>query len=106
MYSRMLGRRAHAAIARTPRSILTIWTSDVRVSASSPQAPIDGLKNYTSGPAEKPRISPLGDMTKARNDRKLGDLIDLHASSTGVVILATEAIVMVAQPIEGTSALS
>jgi hypothetical protein len=49
---------------------------------------------------------PLGDMTKARNDCKLGVLTDLPASSTGVAILATEAIVMVAQSTEGTTALS
>jgi hypothetical protein len=43
-------------------------------------------------------------MTKAQNDRKLGVLMDLHASGTGAAILATEAIVVVAQPIEGTLA--
>ena len=64
--------------------------------AASPQAPIDGFGNYTSGSVEKPRISPLGDMTKARNDRKLGVLMDLPASSTGTAIMAIEAIVMVA----------
>ena len=60
--------------------------------AASPRAPIDGLENYTSGSVEKPRISPLGDMTKAQNDRKLGVLMDLAISSTGMTILATKAI--------------
>jgi hypothetical protein len=64
--------------------------------AASPQAPIDGLGNYMSGSVRKPRISPLGDMTKARNDRKLGFLMDLPASSMGATILATEAIVVAA----------
>ena len=74
--------------------------------AASPRALIDKLGNYTIGSVRKPRISPLGDMTKARNDHKLGVLMDLPASSTGMAILTNEAIVMVAQPIEGTSALS
>ena len=74
--------------------------------AASPQAPIDWLRNYTSSSIEKPRISPLGDMTKAWNDCKLRVLTDLPASSTGMAILANEAIVVAAQPIEGTSALS
>ena len=69
----------------------------------SPQAPIDGLGNYTCGSDKKPRISPLGDMTKARNNRKLGVLTDLPASSTGAVILATEAIIVTAHPNEGLS---
>ena len=48
--------------------------------------------------------SPLwGDMTGAWNDRKPEVLTDLPASSTGVVILANEAIVVTAQPNEGTS---
>jgi len=64
--------------------------------AASPRAPIDGFGNYTSGSVGKPRISPLGDMTKARNDRKLGVLMDLPISSTGTTILATEAIVVAA----------
>jgi hypothetical protein len=64
--------------------------------AASPRAPIDGLGNYTSGSVEKPRISPLGDMTKAQNDYKLGVLTDLPASSTGATILANEAIIMAA----------
>ena len=79
---------------------------DLMREAVSPQAPIDGLRNYTSGSVKKLRISPLGDMTKARNDHKLGVLMDLPASSMGVAILANEAIVMVAQPTEGTSTLS
>jgi hypothetical protein len=58
--------------------------------------PIDGLGNHTSGSAEKPRISPLGDMTKAWNDHKLGVLTDLPASSMGATNLATVAIVVVA----------
>jgi hypothetical protein len=58
------------------------------------------------GLVEEPRISPLGDMTGAWNDRKPGVLSDLLASSMGATILANEAIVMVAQPIEGTSSLS
>jgi hypothetical protein len=58
------------------------------------------------GLVEKPRISPLGDMTGAWNDRKPRVLSDLLASSMGATILANEAIVMVAQPIEGTSSLS
>ena len=45
-------------------------------------------------------------MTKARNDRKLGVLMDLPASSTGATILANKAIVVVAQPTEGITALS
>ena len=64
--------------------------------AASPRAPIDGLENYTSGSVEKPRISPLGDMTKARNDRKLGVLTDLPTSSTSVAILVNEAIIVAA----------
>ena len=79
---------------------------DLMREAVSPRAPIDGLRNYTSGSVKKLRISPLGDMTKARNDHKLGVLMDLPASSTNTAILANEAIVVVAQPIEGTSALS
>ena len=45
-------------------------------------------------------------MTKAWNDRKLGVLTDLPASSIVATILTNEAIVMAAQPTEGTSALS
>ena len=59
-----------------------------------------------SGRVGMPRISPLGDMTKAWNDHKFGVLMDLPASRMGVAILANEAIIMVAQPTEGTSALS
>ena len=62
----------------------------------SPQALIDGLRNYTSGSAGKPRISPLGEMIGARNDRKPGVLKDSLATSTGTAILATEAIVILA----------
>jgi len=69
----------------------------------SPQVPIDGLGNYTSGSVEKPRISPLGDMTGAWNDHKLRVLMDLLASSTGTVILANEAIVVTTQLNEGSS---
>jgi hypothetical protein len=67
----------------------------------SPRALKDRLKNYTSGLVRKPRISPLGDMTRARNDRKPGVLTYLPASSTGVPILANEAIVVIAHPHEG-----
>ena len=74
--------------------------------ATSPQVLIDGLRNYTTSLAKKPRIYPLGDMTKARNDRKLVVLMDLPACSMGAAILATEAIVIAAQPTEGTIALS
>ena len=74
--------------------------------AASPQAPNDGLGNYTSGSVGNPRISPLGDMTKARNDRKLGVLTDLPASSTSAAILATEVIVVTAHPNEGPKSLS
>ena len=49
-----------------------------------------------SGSVEKLRISPLGDMTKAWNDRKLGVLMDSPASSMGMAILANEAIVVAA----------
>jgi hypothetical protein len=67
----------------------------------SPRAPKDGLVNYTSGSVRKPRISPLGDMTRARNDRKPGVLTDSPASSTGMAILGTKAIVVIAHPNEG-----
>jgi hypothetical protein len=63
---------------------------------ASPQAPIDGLRNYTRGSVEKPSISPLGDMIGARNDHKSRVLMDLPASSTGAAILANEAIVVIA----------
>jgi hypothetical protein len=51
-----------------------------------------------SGSIKKPRIFPLGDMTKAQNDHKLGVLMDLLASSMGEAILATEAIVVATSP--------
>ena len=60
----------------------------------SPLAPIDGLGNYTSGSVKKSRISPLGNMTMARNDCKLGVLTNLPTSSIGTTILANEAIVV------------
>jgi hypothetical protein len=59
-----------------------------------------------SGSVGKQRISPLGDMTRAWNDRKPGVLTDLLASSTGAVILATEAIVVTAHPNEGPKSSS
>jgi hypothetical protein len=49
-----------------------------------------------SGSAEKPRISPVEDMTGAWNNHKPGVLTNSPASSTGVAILATKAIVIVA----------
>jgi hypothetical protein len=63
---------------------------------ASPQVLIGGHGNYTSGSVRKPRISPLGDMTGARNDRKPGVLTDLLASSMGAVILANKAIIVIA----------
>jgi hypothetical protein len=69
----------------------------------APRVLTDGLRNYTSGSIGKPRISPLGDMTRARNDHKLRVLTDLLASSTGTMILASEAIVVTAHPKEGQS---
>jgi hypothetical protein len=45
-------------------------------------------------------------MTRAWNDRKPGVLTDLLASSTGAVILATEAIVVTAHPNEGPKSSS
>ena len=74
--------------------------------AASPQAPIDWLRNYTSGSVEKPRISPRGDMNGARNDHKPRVLMDLPASSMGTEILANKAIVVATQPTKGTLALS
>jgi hypothetical protein len=70
--------------------------------AASPRALIDGLWNYTSGLVEKPSISPLRDMIRARNDHKPGVLTDLPASSMGTAILANEAIVVTAQLNEGS----
>ena len=69
--------------------------------AASLGAPTDGLANYTSGSDGKPRISPLEDMTRARNDRKARVLMDLPASSTGTAILDIEAIIVPAHPNEG-----
>jgi hypothetical protein len=54
-----------------------------------------------SGSAGKPRISPLGDMTGARNDHKPKVLTDSPTSSTGAAILSTEAIIVMAHPNEG-----
>jgi len=59
-----------------------------------------------SGSGGKPRISPLGDMTGAWNDRKPGVLMDLPISSMGAAILATEAIVVTAHPNKGPKSLS
>ena len=69
----------------------------------SPQAPTDGLGNYTSGSIRKPGISRLGDMTGAWNDHKPRVLVDLPASNMGTTILANEAIVVIAHPNEGRS---
>jgi hypothetical protein len=74
--------------------------------AASPRAPTDRLGNYTSGSNRKLRISPLGDMTEARNDRKPMVLMDLPISSTGAAILATEDIVVTAHPNEEHKSLS
>ena len=71
--------------------------------AASPRAPIDELGNYTSGTIRKPRISPLGDMTGARNDHKLRVLTNLPTCSTGIAILANEAIIIIAHPNEALS---
>jgi hypothetical protein len=59
-----------------------------------------------SGLVRKPRISPLGDMTRAWNDHKPGVLMGSPASSMGAAILATEAIVVIAHPNEGPKSLS
>jgi hypothetical protein len=59
-----------------------------------------------SGSVRKSRISPLGDMAGAWNDRKPRVLMDLPASSTGTAILATGAIVVTAHPNEGHKSLS
>ena len=56
----------------------------------------DGLRNYMSGSVRKPRISPLGDMTRAWNDHKPRVLMDLPISCMGLVILANEAIIVIA----------
>ena len=112
-----LKRRAHAAIAGMLRGVSIVEQvmseyrpraahGDPTREAASPRALIDGLGNYTSGLVEKPRISTLGDMTKAWNDHKLGVLTELPASSIGAAIMAIEAIVVAAQPTKGTLALS
>jgi hypothetical protein len=79
---------------------------DPKREAVSPRALIDELGIHTSGLVNKPRISPLGDMIGAPNDRKPRVLTGLLPSSTGAAILANEAIIMAAQPTKGTSALS
>jgi hypothetical protein len=71
--------------------------------AVSPRAPTDRLRVYTSGSVRKLRISPLGDMTGARNNLKPRVLMDLPVSSTAVVILVNEAIIVTAHPKEGLS---
>jgi hypothetical protein len=71
--------------------------------AASPRVPIDGLRNYTSGSVGKSRISHLEDMIGAQNERKPRVLMDLPASSMGAVILANEAIIVIAQPNEGSA---
>ena len=71
--------------------------------AVSPQVSIDRLEYYMSGSIRKPRIAPLGDLTRERNDCKPRILTDLSTSSMGVTILANEAIVVTAQPNEGSS---
>ena len=64
--------------------------------ATSPRVSTDGLGNLMSGSVGNPRIFPLGDMIEARNNHKPRVLTDSPASSTGAVILATEAIVVAA----------
>ena len=59
-----------------------------------------------SGLVGKMRISPLGDMTRAWNDCKLGVLTDSPDSTKGAEILATEAIVVTAHPNKGPKSLS
>jgi hypothetical protein len=54
-----------------------------------------------SGSVRKPRISPLGDMTGARNNCNPEDLTDSPVSSTGMAIVPTEAIVVTAHPNKG-----
>ena len=56
-----------------------------------------------SGSVGKPRITPLGDMIGAWNDRKPRVLTDLPISSTGAAILANETTVVIAHPNEGLS---
>ena len=53
--------------------------------------------------SRKAKDLPLEDMTEAWNDRKPRVLTDLLASSTGAVILANEAIVVIAQSNEESS---
>ena len=67
------------------------------------RVPTDGLRNYTSGSIGKPRIFPLGDMTRARNDRKPGVLMDLPVSRTGAAILANETIIVTTHSNKGLS---
>jgi hypothetical protein len=69
--------------------------------AASPRAPTDGFRNYISGSARKPRISPLEDMIGARNDHKPEVLTDLPITSTSAIILATEAILVTTHANEG-----
>jgi hypothetical protein len=59
-----------------------------------------------SGSPGKPRISPLGDMTGPWNDHKPRVLMDLPISSPSTAILATEAIIVIAHPNEGSKSLS
>jgi hypothetical protein len=56
-----------------------------------------------NGSIGKLRISPLGDMIGAWNDRKPGVLMDLLASSMDTAILANEAIIVTAHPNERVS---
>ena len=49
-----------------------------------------------SGSVRKPRISLVGDMTRAWNDHKPEVLTDLPASSISAAILANEAIIVIA----------
>ena len=78
-------------------------SGDPSMEAASPRAPNDGLGNNSSGSVRKLRISLIGEMTRVWNDHKPGVLTDLPASSTGAVTLATEAIIVIAHPIEGLS---
>ena len=49
---------------------------DLKREAASARAPTDELRNYTSGSVGKPRISPPGDMIRARNGHKPRVLMD------------------------------
>ena len=71
--------------------------------AVSPQVSIDRLEYYMSGSIRKPRITPLGDLTRERNDCKPRILMDSPVSSTGVAILANEAIIVTTHLNEGLS---